>query len=76
MAVTALVLAIVSFVTCPVVLAVVALAFGYTARTRIEASGGTLTGAGMARAGRIVAWTHLVLATVVVWFVAIVLLTR
>lgn len=65
-----LVLSIVSFVVCPVVLAVVGLALGYAARNRIEASGGALGGAGMAKAGRILGWINIVVATVLVWVLA------
>jgi hypothetical protein len=63
------VLGIVSFVVCPVVIAVVALALGYAARNRIERSGGALRGLGLARAGRVLAWVNIALATVLVWLV-------
>jgi hypothetical protein len=76
MAVASLVLSILSFVVCPVLLAVVGLALGYGARGRIEASGGTLGGAGIAKAGRIIAWTNIALATVGVWVLAIAFATR
>jgi hypothetical protein len=75
-AVASLVLAIVSFVVCPVILAVVALALGYGARKRIEASGGTLKGEGLALAGRIIGWANIVLATAGVWLAALVLASR
>jgi hypothetical protein len=76
MAVASLVLSIVSFVVCPVILAVVGLALGYGARSRIEASGGALKGAGLAKAGRILGWTNIALATAGVWLAALALSSR
>lgn len=76
MAVASLVLGIVSFVICPVIAAVVALALGYAARTRIETSGGTLKGEGLALAGRILGWVNITLATVGVWLGALALSAR
>lgn len=75
-AVASLVLSIVSFVACPVVPAVIALALGYGARNRIETSGGTLKGEGLALAGRIVAWANIVLTTLVVWLAVLALSSR
>lgn len=76
MAVASLVLGIVSFLVCPVVAAVVALALGYGARSRIESSGGTLKGEGLALAGRILGWVNISLATVGVWLGALALASR
>lgn len=58
-AICVLVAAICSFVVFPVVPAIVALVLAPSAERDIAASGGRLTGAGLVRAGRIVAWVHL-----------------
>ncbi len=66
MAIAALVLAIVSFVVCPVIPAIVALAMVPSARRNIEASGGALEGLGLLTAAKIVSWINLGL-----WFLLI-----
>jgi hypothetical protein len=58
-AVVALVLAIASFVVCPVIPAVVALVLANNADTAIQASGGRKTGEGLTKAARIVAWINI-----------------
>lgn len=58
-AIAVLVLAISSFVVLPVIPAVVALVLAPGAERDIAAAGGRLTGEGLLRAGRIVAWVHL-----------------
>jgi hypothetical protein len=58
-AIVALVLAVASFVTVPVVLAIVALFLARSSEREIAASGGRLTGEGLAKAARITAWIHL-----------------
>lgn len=58
-AIAVLVLAICSFVVFPVVPAIVALVLAPGAERNIAAAGGRLTGDGLVRAGRIVAWVHL-----------------
>ncbi len=58
-AICVLVLAVSSFVLLPVVPAVVALVLAPSAERDIAASGGRLTGGGLVRAGRAVAWVHL-----------------
>jgi hypothetical protein len=74
-AVTALVLAILSWVLCPIILAIIALVFASTAQKNIDASGGTLGGDGLAKAARIVAILNIVLVgLVIVSIVAIALL--
>jgi hypothetical protein len=60
--VAVLVLAVCSFVVFPVVPAVVALALAPGASRDIAAAGGRLTGDGLLKAGRIVAWVNLGLA--------------
>jgi len=74
MGVAALVCSIASYVVCPVILAVVALGLAYQSAARIEASGGTLGGAGMVTAAKVVAWIHLALwlAIVVILDVALI----
>ena len=58
-AIIALVLAIASFVVCPVVPAVVALVVANNADTAIEASGGRKTGDGLTKAARIISWVNI-----------------
>ena len=58
-AIAVLVLAVCSFVVLPVIPAVVALVLAPSAQRDIAASGGRLTGEGLVRAGRVVAWVHL-----------------
>jgi hypothetical protein len=65
-AIAVLVLAICSFVVFPVVPAIVALVLAPSAERDIAAAGGRLTGEGLVRAGRVVAWIHLALCAVAV----------
>ncbi len=58
-AITALVLAIVSFVICPIIPAVVALFMCPGARRKIEGSGGALTGEGLVTAAKIISWVNI-----------------
>jgi hypothetical protein len=66
------VLAIASFVVCPLVPAIVALVLAHTSQQKIEASGGRLTGEGLNTAARIIAWIHLGLIALVVVILVIV----
>ena len=59
MAVVALVLAIASFVVCPVIPAIVALVLANNADASISASGGRKTGEGLTKAARIVSWINI-----------------
>ncbi len=61
MAIAALVVAVVSFIALPVILAVVALILVNQSRKRIAASGGALGGEGLNKAATILAWINLVL---------------
>ena len=72
-AVVALVLAICSFVVCPVVPAIVALVLARGSERDILASGGRLTGLGMVKAARIISWIHLALMAVVVVGIVIII---
>ncbi len=73
-AVVSLVLAIASFVICPVVPAIVALVLASQADRTIMASGGYRTGLGLTKAARIVAWINIGLTVAsIVFFVAIVI---
>jgi hypothetical protein len=72
-AIAVLVLAVCSFVVLPVVPAVVALVLAPSAERDIAASGGRLTGEGLVRAGRIVAWIHLALCLAAVVVVVLLL---
>jgi len=58
-AIVALVLAITSWVICPIVTAVVALVLASSAAKEIEASGGRVQGAGLVTAARIVSWVNI-----------------
>ena len=60
-AVAALVLAILAWVVCPVVLAIVAVVLAGNAQRTIEASAGALGGRGLVTAARVVAWANIVL---------------
>jgi hypothetical protein len=70
--VIALILAIASFVVCPVIPAIVALVLGSNAKKKIAMSGGALTGDGLVTAATIVAWVNIGLAALAI--VGIVLL--
>lgn len=58
-AIAALVLAIASWVVCPIVFAVIALIFASLGRKEIAASGGTRHGMELVTASRIVAWINI-----------------
>ena len=73
LAIAALVLSIASWIACPVIAAIVALALAHAAGNRIDASAGQKTGSGLVTAAKIVAWVHLVLITLVMVAVAIAL---
>ena len=60
-AIAALVLAIASFVVCPVIAAIVALVLAATAGREIRESGGWITGEGVVTAAKVIAWIHLAL---------------
>lgn len=75
-AIAALILSIVSWVACPVIAAVVALALAHASGNKIDASGGRLTGAGFVRAAQIIAWIHIGLVTVVMVGIAIALVAN
>jgi hypothetical protein len=66
------VLAIASFVVCPLVPAIVALVLAHTSQQKIDASGGRLTGEGLNTAARIIAWIHLGLVALVIVILVIV----
>ena len=65
-AIVVLVCAIASFVVVPFIPAVVALALAGGAQQQIAQSGGRLTGDGLVRAGRILAWINVGLTALVV----------
>lgn len=65
-------LAIASFVVCPLVPAIVALVLAHTSQQKIDASGGRLTGESLNTAARIIAWIHLGLIALVVVIIVIV----
>jgi hypothetical protein len=60
-AVAALVVAILAWVVCPVVLAIVAVVLAGDAQRAIEASAGARGGRGLVTAARVVAWANIVL---------------
>jgi Domain of unknown function (DUF4190) len=71
-AVVALVLAISSFVVCPVIPAIVALVLANNADAAIQSSGGRKTGEGLTKAARIVAWINIGLTVGVLVLVIII----
>jgi len=70
-AITALVLAIASFLLCPLIPAVVALFLAGAARRDIDASGGRLTGEGLITATRVLSWVNIALSVVAVALVVL-----
>ena len=58
-AIVGLVLAILSWVLCPLIAAIVALVLARSSDKEIKASGGTLGGAGLNTATRIIAWINI-----------------
>ena len=60
-AITALILAIVSWAICPVVAAIVALVFAAKAGKEITNSNGWVTGGGMVLAAKIISWINIVI---------------
>ncbi len=72
-AIIALVCAVASFVVLPLVPAVVALVLASSARERIDASGGWLTGEGLVTAARVIAWVNIVLSVLLVGAVVLAL---
>ena len=71
-AIATLVLAICSFLVCPIIPAVIALAMVPGSRRTINASGGTVSGLGLLSATKIIAWINIGLA--VLAFGAIILI--
>lgn len=59
MAIVALVLAALSYVSCPIVFAIVALILGNSADKEIKNSGGWVTGDGLITATKILAWINI-----------------
>ena len=72
LAIAALILAIASFVICPVIPSIVALILAASARRNIDESGGMKDGLGLVTAARIIAWVNLGLAAVVITIIVIV----
>lgn len=71
-AVTALVLAIASFVVCPLIPAVIALFIASSAKKEIANSGGTVGGEGLVSAARVIAWINIgISVALIVLFVVI-----
>jgi hypothetical protein len=62
-AIAALIVAIVSWVVCPIIAAIVALVLAHAAGNKIDASGGRLAGEGLVRAAQIIAWIQIGLIT-------------
>jgi len=71
-AIAALVLAIASFVICPVVPAIVALVLAQSAKRNIEAARGQRSGHGLVTAARIIAWINIGLAVLVVFLIVLI----
>ena len=62
----ALIVAIASFVVCPGIAAIIALALAGSAKRSILRSGGAREGLGIVLAARIIAWANLAVLTLVV----------
>ena len=65
-AIAALILAIASFLVCPIIPAIIALVLAGSAKRNIVASGGAKQGLGMVTAAKIVAWANIVVVTLFV----------
>ena len=65
-AIAALILAIASFLVCPIIPAIIALVLAGSAKRNILASGGAKQGLGMVTAAKIVAWANIVVVTLFV----------
>jgi hypothetical protein len=65
-AVAALILAIASFVVCPLITAIIALVLAGSAKRSILASGGAKQGLGMVTGARIIAWANIAIVILVV----------
>jgi hypothetical protein len=75
-AIIAVVLAVLSFLQCPVVLAVIALVLARSAEKDIAESNGWVTGEGLARGARIAAWINIGLSiAALVGFVIVLVVT-
>lgn len=70
-AIAALVLSIASFVVCPFIPAVVALALCPSSRRKIAESRGVLTGEGMLTAAKVVSWVNIGLCALFVVFIGV-----
>ena len=70
-AVIGLVLAIVSWVVCPIIAAIVALVLARSSSKEIAASGGSVGGAGLNTATRIIAWINIGVAIAVGLVIAV-----
>ena len=70
-AVVAMVMAILSFVVCPVILAIAALIVGGQAKSEIRASNGWLTGDGLVTGAKILAWVNIALSVLGIIFMFI-----
>ena len=73
-AIVGLVLAILSWVVCPIIAAIVALVLAHSSDKEIKASGGTVVGSGMNTATRIIAWINIgvsIVAGIVFAFLAV-----
>lgn len=75
-AIAALVLAIASFVVCPVIAAIVALVLAASANREIRESGGWISGEGLVTAAKVIAWIHLALVITAVLAVFVLVAAR
>jgi hypothetical protein len=73
-AVIALVLAVLAWLVCPVVLAVVALVLAGAARREIIGSGGRIGGEGIVTAARVLAWLNIAVVVLIVGAVVLVMI--
>lgn len=73
-AIVALVLAIASWVVCPLILAIIALVFASKADREIASAGGAMQGGGLSTAAKILSWINIGIYVAILVVMAIILL--
>lgn len=73
-AIVALVLAIASWVVCPLILAIIALVFASKADREIASAGGAMQGGGLSTAAKILSWINIGLYVAILVVMAIILI--
>ena len=73
-AIVALVLAIASWVVCPLILAIIALVFASKADREIASAGGAMQGGGLSTAAKILSWINIGIYVAILVVMAIILI--